>query len=453
MSTPRFNSYEQAWDFLLSAVDYEKLVAYKYDVDTFDLGRVRAFMAALGDPHRAFKTVHVAGTKGKGSTSTMVAAILREAGYRTGLFTSPHMIDLEERIVVDGRKITKDDTISLVSAIANYVERERERDLDLSPTFFEMLAAMGFLHFRRARVDFGVIEVGLGGRLDATNVVAPEACAITTIGFDHVDKLGDTLAAIAGEKAGIVKPGAPVVTGVHQPEALDTIKARCAEQGAPLYELGKHVRVEGCRVCREAGIGTTAVLRSWRHEPFEVTLPLLGMHQARNAAVALGIVAALEERGALPPVGTDTIAEALGKVALPGRAQVVASNPTIIVDGAHTVESIHALREAIDAYVPHERLILVLGVATDKDVDGIIREIVPHADEAIFSTSDSPRAAEAAALAARAKALCGREGRVIESPAHAIAAAQGMAAPGDLICVTGSFYLAGDVLEALRGDG
>lgn len=454
MTANRFATYQDAMDFLFEAVDYEKLTRYKYDLPTFDLDRVRRFLAAVGSPQDAFRCVHVAGTKGKGSTATMVAAILRQAGYKVGLFTSPHMVDLEERVVVDGRKIDKADTVALLWELSDYVRGERRDNPELSPTFFEIITAMAFLHFQRVGVDYAVVEVGLGGRLDATNVIEPDACAITTIGFDHVNKLGHTLEAIAGEKAGIVKPGVPVVTAVDQPGALGVIEAKCREQGADLFRVDEHVRLARCEVVREGDrVGTAVRIETWTGAPVECVLPVLGRHQARNAAVAVGVARALEQRGAVGPLGSHVMAEALSQLELAGRAQIVGHDPTMVLDGAHTVESARALMEAIGAYVPHECMLAIVGISRDKDVDGILREVLPCAAMVVFSKSDSPRAVPPETLAERARAVCGKESVVVTDPAKALQVARDAAAPGDVICVTGSFYLAGKIREALDAEG
>ncbi len=445
----RFSTYQQAVDFLLAAVDYEKKAAFKYSGATFDLERVRRFLAAVGNPQQDYKIVHITGTKGKGSTAAMTASALRAAGFKTGLFTSPHLVHLEERIAVDAEPMRREDTLELINAIADYVEAERRRDFWDSPTFFEMLTAMGLLHFSRVGADFAVVEVGLGGRLDSTNIVDAAACAITSIGFDHTDKLGETLREIAGEKAGIIKSPAPVATAVDQPEALQVIRERCAAFSARLYEAGRDVHAEVLGPEPGAPPRMRVALRSRRRGRFETSLRLLGRHQARNAAVVLGLLDALEETGALPPLSSETIAQGLSEACLPGRAQILDRRPRVLLDGAHTVESVRALRETIREFIPHDRLLLVFGVAADKNVDGILREIVPHAAEVVFTQASSPRAADAAELAERAKASCGKTAEAIPSPLAALVRAEALAGPNDLIAVVGSFYLAGDILKAL----
>ena len=450
MTTPTFSNYQEAMDFLFQSVDYEKLTRYKYDLPTFDLDRVRRFFGAFGSPQNEFKCIHVAGTKGKGSTAAMIAAILQAAGHRVGLFTSPHLVDLEERIVVHGQRITKADTMALLSEVSGYVSRERRDNPTLCPTFFEIVTALAFIHFRQVGVDYAVVEVGLGGRLDATNVIMPEACAITTIGFDHVAKLGRTLDKIAAEKAGIIKPGVPVVTAVDQPEALAVIAAKCKEKGAPLHRVGADIEVVHCAVSRQDdSVGTSAVLRTWRHPSVEITMPMLGRHQATNAAVALGVTSALEDSGSLPRLDPEAVRAAFRKLEIAGRAQIVGRRPTVILDGAHTVESVRALWQTIEGYVPHDKLVLIMGISSDKDVDGILAEIVPHADTVFFSKSDSPRAVEPEELAESALKQCGKKGHVEPVPGEALRAALMLACPNDLICVTGSFYLAGKIREAL----
>lgn len=450
MERRSFSNYHEAMDFLFQAVNYEKLTRYKYDLPTFDLDRVRRLFAAFGRPHDAFRCVHVAGTKGKGSTSTMVAAILQAAGHRVGLFTSPHLVDLEERIVVDGQKISKADTVRLLSEVSGYVSQERRDNPALCPTFFEIVTAMGFIHFSQVGVDYAVVEVGLGGRLDSTNVISPEVCAITTIGFDHVKKLGHTLDMIAAEKAGIIKPGVPVVTAVDQPEALDVIAAKCREVGAQLHRVGDDIELTRVAALRQGDcVGLTAVVKTWRYPRLEITLPVLGRHQASNAAVALGVVSALEDSGSLPSLDPEVVRSALRTLQIPGRAQIVGQRPTVILDGAHTVASARALWQAIEESVPHDKLILIMGISSDKDVDGIMGEVLPHADTVFFCKSDSPRAVEPEELAQRAIERCGKAAKVEPVPKEALRAARAVASARDLICVTGSFYVAGKVREAL----
>ena len=237
MITRSIQDYDDAMAFLLEFTDYEKVTKYKYDIATFSLDRVERLMGAVGGPHRAFRSVHVAGTKGKGSTGTMVQSVLTAAGFRTGLFTSPHLARLEERMTVDGEAIPEPELVEIVNELVAYTRKEREERPNESPTFFELVTAIGFRHFARRKVDFAVVEVGMGGRLDATNVLHPEVCAITRVDYDHVERLGGTLAKIAGEKAGIIKPGVPVICAPQEPEAMETIQRVSEERGAPLIDV------------------------------------------------------------------------------------------------------------------------------------------------------------------------------------------------------------------------
>ncbi|MDO8137465.1 MAG: Mur ligase family protein, partial [Candidatus Brocadiales bacterium] len=286
-----FGSYEEALSFLFQAVDYEKLTKYKYQVPDFDLGRVERFLAEIGNPHLGLRVVHVAGTKGKGSTATMTAQFLKEAGLKVGLFTSPHLVHLEERIKIDGEMIPKEDVSRLLGYLRPYVERERKETPRLSSTFFEILTAMAFLYFKEQEVDWAVLEVGLGGRLDATNVITPRVSVITEVSFDHTDKLGSTLREIAWEKGGIIKEGVPVVSSAQSQEALITIQDICKKRHSTLYLVGRDIEVLHLTSIPLYGFGCD--IRTWRREYQGLRLPLLGEHQAHNCATALGAMEVL----------------------------------------------------------------------------------------------------------------------------------------------------------------
>jgi len=297
--------YPDAVRFLNTFTDYERMASV-YAPGDYNLERMRRLLSALGNPERAFLSLHIAGTKGKGSTAHLAEAILREAGYRTGLYTSPHLVDLRERIRLDGRPIPE----AHFARVMARMEPELRR---LRPTYFETMTAAAFVYFADRKVDYAVVEVGLGGRLDATNVITPAACAVTTIDFDHMDKLGHTLEAIAGEKAGILKPGVPAVSSPQAPAARRVLEAR-GPIAFPRF-----------RVLSSRGfvLKFTAEGRRWQ-------LPVLGEHQAANAATALALVA--RSGAAVPP---EAVRRAFRKIRLPGRIERVGRRPTVIVDAAH----------------------------------------------------------------------------------------------------------------------
>jgi|SRR5581483_5503743 len=407
--------YPDAVRFLNTFTDYERMASV-YAPGDYNLERMRRLLCALGNPERAFLSLHVAGTKGKGSTAHLAEAILREAGYRTGLYTSPHLVDMRERIRLDGRPIRE----AHFARVMARMEPELRR---LRPTYFETMTAAAFVAFADRRVDYAVVEVGLGGRLDATNVITPAACAITTIDFDHMDKLGHTLEAIAGEKAGILKPGVPAVSSPQAPAARRVLEAR----GPIVFPRFRVLSSRGFV------LKFTAEGRRWQ-------LPVLGEHQAANAATALALVA---RSGADVPPGA--VRRAFRKVRLPGRVERVGRRPTVIVDAAHNPVSARALAAAL-AGVPRRRLVLVFGASADKDYRAMLRTLLPCADLAILTKAANPRAAATSDLLDAAK---GRPAVAAGSVARALALARKAARPEDAIVVTGSFYVAGEALAAI----
>lgn len=413
-----FRTYAQAMDYLNRATDYERQQA-RYSPSAYHLDRMRRLARSMGNVERTFKSLHIAGTKGKGSVAHMAEAILRAAGHRTGLYTSPHLVDMRERIRIDGKNVSEADFLWAM----NRMERSLRR---LRPTYFEIMTEAAFLIFAKKRVDFAVIEVGLGGRLDATNVIAPAACAITRIDYDHMDKLGRTLGSITREKAGIIKPGVPVVTGAQRPAALREIR-RAARPLVPT--VWPPVPTGTVLKFKVAGV---------RGKVYRCELPVLGPHQAANAAIAIGLV---EASGAeVTPVD---VRQALRHVRLPGRVEVVRRRPWVIVDSAHNPVSARALREALRP-LRRRRTLLVFGASADKDWSGMLRELGP-VDVSIFTRAKSPRAAAPEALMRRRRGPALRVERVDE----ALALARQLAGPRDAVVVTGSFYVAGEALASL----
>lgn len=410
------HQYADALHFLNAFTDYERM-ASRYAPADYDLGRMRRLLGALGNPERAFLSLHIAGTKGKGSTAHLTEALLREAGYKTGLYTSPHLIDLRERIRLDGKPVAEGDFTRLLAAMEPHLRR-------LKPTYFEIMTAAAFLLFADQGVDYAVVEVGLGGRLDATNVILPAACAITTIDYDHMDKLGHTLTAIAGEKAGIIKPGVPVVSSPQPAAARKVLRAR-AQPIFPRF-----------RVLSRRGF----VLK-FRVEGRTYELPVLGDHQAANAATALALVA---HSGA--NVNFETARRAFRKVRLPGRVEQMGPRPGVIVDAAHNPVSARALVAALKS-VPRRRTVMVFGASADKDYAGMLKTLLPCADLTIFTKAASPRAAAPSDLMRHAK---GRAAVAVGSVARALALARKSVGPRDAIVVTGSFYVAGEALGLLK---
>lgn len=425
--------------YLLSFTDYEKLPSFLYSAANFDLRRMEELLGRLGNPHLASRSIHVAGTKGKGSTAAMMASALSAAGYKTGLYTSPHLHTFRERVSIDGHDIAEEEFCTLVQRLRPEVEAVNRRGAYGQLSTFEILTAMAFSYFREREVDFQVLEVGLGGRLDATNVVKPEIAVITSISMDHAEVLGDSLAKIAWEKAGIIKPGAIVVSSPQQGEAEAVIKEVCFKMGARLIAVGKDVawkklasdlKGQSFEVKGKAG-------------SYNLTIPLLGDHQLENAATA---VAALEALA----IGADGIVRGLAQVHWPGRLEIVRQEPLFLVDGAHNADSARRLRETIEAYFDFDRLILIIGASSDKDIAGIVEELVLPSSLAIVTRSRHPRALEPSLLLDELERR-GVMGEIAESVASAVERALAMAGPRDLICATGSLFVAAEATEYLKG--
>lgn len=429
-----------------------------YHTRHLKLERMRELLDRLGNPQNGLSLVHIAGTKGKGSTAAMASAILSAAGYRTGLFTSPHLDRLEERMAVDGLPCTAEELVGLVDRVAPVV-RAMDRTLGDSaeggPTYFEITTAMALLHFAWRRVDAAVLEVGLGGRLDSTNVCLPMVSVITSISFDHMKQLGHTLAAIAREKAGIIKPGVPVVSGVVDPEPRDVIRQVCRDQGSRLLELGRDFDF-AYRPPRglEAAPSSGVMDFSWknadsRQDHTNVALKLLGRHQAANAAVALAAVAELAGRGwHIPP---EAIRRGLAEVRWPARVEVVARQPVIVIDAAHNLASIDALLRVLDESFSAQRRILLFATTQEKDIPGMLGRIAGCFDHVILTRYlNNPRGVPPEQLAALAWELTGQRYRVCPDPARAWDEVLRVVTPRDLVCVTGSFFIAAEMRHQIR---
>ena len=435
-------TYRQALDWVYAFSDTERTGAFVRDRDD-NLRRERALLAALGAPQNAYAITHIAGSKGKGSTSAMVAAMLKAAGMRVGLYTSPDLHTFRERIRIDGQPIAEAEVARLVARLQTAFAT---LDQSLGPYItWEVATALAFLAFREARVREAVIEVGLGGRLDATNVVerpALEICGITSISYDHMAVLGNTLTEIAHEKAGIIKPGVPVITSAQAPEALAEITRVAAERGAPLLRVGP-AGAAGCAYAYVPGVisetsqrfDVTTPQRVYR----ELEIPLLGEHQLENATLAVALVEPLEERA---------IREGLRAVRWEGRLQVVAREPWRVVDGAHNADSLRALFAALRRHFHFERLIVALGVMADKDLDGMLRELAAARVDAVVATAArSSRAIPPDVLAARVAEATAATIYTEPDVASAVARAGALAGPRDLVCATGSLYLVAEALE------
>ncbi|WP_298063594.1 folylpolyglutamate synthase/dihydrofolate synthase family protein [uncultured Rikenella sp.] len=386
----------------------------------------------LGHPHRAYRTVHVAGTNGKGSVSQMLYAVLREAGYKTGLYTSPHLRDFRERIQADGRMIPEQDVIG-------FVERMKPHIGQLRPSFFEVTTAMAFDWFRREKVDIAVIEVGLGGRLDCTNVITPLASIITNISFDHMQFLGDTLPKIAGEKAGIIKPEIPTVIGEYQAETAPTFIAKAHEAGSPLIFADQRYRCAG----HEGPLFEVENLLDGSR--FTLQLGMEGDYQRHNLCTALAALDILTDR--LPrPLTEAEVRRGLAEARVPGRWQNIATENDpcpILCDTGHNEAGLRFVTEQLKRQTC-EKLYFVLGVVADKDLDHIL-PLLPREAHYIFTQASLPRALKADTLSARARAA-GLAGETVPTVPEALAKARALASAGDLIFVGGSTFTVAEVL-------
>ncbi|UCG54848.1 MAG: bifunctional folylpolyglutamate synthase/dihydrofolate synthase [Dehalococcoidia bacterium] len=446
--------YQKALDYLYSFIDYET-IRQPRNISYFDLRRMRELLMHLGNPHLETRTIHIAGTKGKGSTAAMIASALGIAGYKTGLYTSPHLVDLRERFRIDGKSISEIAIVDLVDRLKPVVEAVNREAKYGKLTTFELLTALAFYHFSHGQVDFQVIETGLGGRLDATNVVQSEICVITTIGFDHMDLLGNSLTEIATEKAGIIKSGSVLVSSPQPSEAANVIKKKCIENNARLIKVGEDVSWQSL------GFDTYRqfIEVNGRLVTYRIALPLLGHCQQENAATAVAVLEVLVENGF--DITLDAIVRGLEKVSWPGRFQVIMQKPLIVIDGAHNQDSIHQFKLSLAGYIrncmgfkpnrdPFHKAILIIGASADKDIASIVSELHLLFNKVIITRSRHPRAMAPGSIATEFSKY-GLEANVTESVPEAISLAFSEAGEEDLICIIGSLFVAGEALEYLGG--
>ena len=433
--------YQAALDYVLSFADYERA---SRSAIVFDLSRIEELLKRRGNPHQAARAVHIAGTKGKGSASAMVAAVLTASGYKTGLYTSPHLHTLRERIQVDSQPIAEEEFARVVEELKPEIEAINNSGLLGELTTFEILTALAFAYFKEKKVDFQVLEVGLGGRLDATNVVKPDVGIITSISFDHTEVLGNTLAQIAAEKAGIIKPQSPVVCAPQAPEALEVIEKICQERKARLIRVGREVTWQRNTF---SFLGQSFQLKGIRGD-YNLTIPLLGEHQLENAAVAVAALEVLANLGM--EVSPESIAKGLSQVYWPGRLQILQYEPLFVVDGAHNADSARRLREALKQYFDFDGVILIIGTSEDKDVAGMVAELSPLPGAVIVTRSRHPRAAEISKLVAEFSKW-GITPLVKEKVTSAVELALARAKPRELICATGSLFIVAEVIEHMKG--
>lgn len=438
---------------------YKQAIDFIHGLNRFGtklgLENITKLLELLGDPHKNMKIIHVAGTNGKGSTCAMIDSILRSAGFKVGLYTSPYLEVFNERMRVNGKNISNNDLARLTDKVREKVIYMRENNLG-SPTEFEVVTAIGLLYFKEQAVDFLVLEVGMGGRLDATNVVTPLVSVITPISLDHQQYLGRTLKDIAGEKCGIIKPGIPVVTGPQEDEAMAVIEETC--------------NVMNCSLTKVINTKTDRTPNTVRYKPvaggvngmaFDLTTPkteyqglqigLIGRHQLDNAATAVSAVELLSSIGV--NIAKDAIFLGLREVKWPGRLEIMGKKPTVLIDGAHNIAGIKTLRTALEEYFFDKNKILVIGILEDKDYEEMLKELIPMADTVICTAPDNPRALSAARLAeAVAKNFQRSQIKVYaeEKIENAVKLAYSLAAAEDMIVFAGSLYMIGHVRTLLK---
>jgi dihydrofolate synthase/folylpolyglutamate synthase len=403
----------------------------------FGLSTISRLLRGLGNPQDRFSSIHVAGTNGKGSIAAFLSSILAHGGYGVGLYTSPHLVRFNERIQINGRAISDQDVAHVAEAVQRvYTQGE-------PPTFFECATAMAFYHFASERVDWAVLETGMGGRYDATNVVHPEVSIISNISLEHQDYLGKTLSDIAGEKAGIIKPGTGVVTGVRQEKALGVIEQVAKEKGAPLCRLGKEIRI---RKNKDGSFTYVGMYRRWPGAKIE----MIGEHQITNAALALGAVDLLLEKGL--HLTDEAIYTGLAATRWPGRLEVVSRRPLVLLDGAHNPSAARILRKFLQDSIDFQRLIMVVGILRDKAWRPMLRELAGVADAMILTRPQYERAADPYELAGFVRTLS-QDITVVPHLPDAVSLALDKAGHGDGVCITGSLYTVGDAKAYLASRG
>ncbi|MFW5922938.1 MAG: bifunctional folylpolyglutamate synthase/dihydrofolate synthase [Planctomycetota bacterium] len=449
-----FSDLTEALAFLDRSSDHEKITDSAYDRRNYNLQRTGALLDRAGRPQEEMRILHVAGTKGKGSTCHLLERCLREAGLRTGLFTSPHLVSICERLRINGDPISRSAFCQLVETIRPHVERMREQGPETAPTYFEILTAMAIMHFAAESVDVSVLEVGLGGRLDSTNVITPDCSIITAIGYDHMDKLGDTIEEIAAEKGGIIKNNVPVIIGKQKyPEARSILQQVAREHSCRCWTVGEEMSVSG-ETPLQASCSDTDEPIGWT---FDLSTPcrtytrlrtsLLGRHQVSNCVTAIAALDMLRRTGRLS-ISSEQVEQGIARCRCPGRVELVAREPGIILDTAHTVESIDALVRAVRTHFPDRPVRMLFGCMRDKDAGSMIQRIQGLCSHITLTASAHSRAASPEALSAWLPETCSYD--VECSPREAFQNAISLTRSGEVLCVTGSFYLAGEIRKILQ---
>ncbi len=438
-------TYSEALQYLDSLINFEKVDGYNYKA-SLKLERMERLAALLGDPQKATRSIHIAGTKGKGSTASYVHSILKAAGFKVGLYTSPHLISFRERIRINDELISEESLARILTNIKEVIDNSMR---DEAPTFFEAYTALAYLYFKEKKIDFAVYEVGLGGRLDATNVVEPLVSAITPLSYEHTEKLGSTLEKIAVEKCGIIKTNAICVSAPQEKEALEIIEGICRDRKARLILVGRDIMFKELRSGEDGEIFDVSGMLG---EYPGLSSRLIGSHQIVNAALAIGIIESLKFHDIVIPA--KAVRKGIENAEWEGRLEIIDKKPLIVLDGAQNRASAHALSEAVKKIFKYKRLILVLGVSKDKDIKGILEETLPMSDSVILTKS---RVLSRALEPLKIKEVIDKvksdalDISLTSDTQAALNKALSMADPDDLILVTGSLFIVGEVKEHYKG--
>ncbi|MCA9027813.1 MAG: bifunctional folylpolyglutamate synthase/dihydrofolate synthase [Planctomycetaceae bacterium] len=452
-AAPDSPAHARVMDFINSRINFERLPAEQYELQDFKLDRMRELLSRLGDPQRTIPAIHIAGTKGKGSTAAMTAAILSATGTRIGLFTSPHLDSIGERMTVNGQQPTGDELLESMKIVRPVVEEMDTLGPAMSPTFFECITAIAWMHFRDKHVQLVVLEVGLGGRLDATNVCSPLATVITSISRDHERLLGNSLACIATEKAGIIKSKVPVISGVTQEEPREVIRHSAEENGCQLFELDRDIiwtPVDRLVADPKSPAGLTPLVidvrTPWRTHRVKVPLP--GEHQARNLALSLAVCDQLSLRHAVIP--SNAITRSLAQLCWPLRIEVLRHSPLVIVDAAHNDGSVNCLIDTLRDAASGKR-VLIFATSKDKDTHGLLAQLGDHFDRVILTQFvGNPRSVPIETLVRIAAEVLTIPYETATDPTAAWQLASQSLTPNDMICATGSFFLAAEMRALIK---
>lgn len=442
----QIETYDQAIDFLFGRINYERIHAEAYSTSDFKLDRMRHLLELMGNPHHRIPVIHVAGTKGKGSTCSMLASILKASGYRCGLYISPHITAFEERMTVDGVQPDQQELVRLVNQLMPLIAEMDNMAGRMQPTYFELATALAWQYFIERKVDVAVLEVGLGGRLDSTNLCRPLVTVITNISRDHTHVLGSTIHQIAYEKAGIIKQGIPTISGVAHRDAVHMIERTCDERQAPLQLLDRDFCMTHRHVDRHGTVEIEARTATaiWTNIP----VVLRGPHQALNTVLVLAVIDSLRQQGWV--VTDDCVRAGLLSVSWPARVEIVSRRPTVVIDAAHNWESARALVTSLREEPSIRKRILIFAATKDKDVSGILRQLLPHFDTVILTRYlDNPRGVLLEELDRLVSSMTTRVSHLAPTPDAAWSLAKRLATTDDLIVVTGSFFLVAELRSTI----